>query len=223
MTSIRTEQSSTAAERAQTFLDWTKINSRALTAGAVVVAVAAAGYWFYLRSRQIQAANAATALMTAKQSLTAGNMALAQSDLQKVFARYGSTSAGVEAAVLLAQVDFDSGKFQDGLSTLQKVSGTSAASSSEGIIRSLQGDGYAQMGKLPQAAKAYESAAQAVSGFDTEQSFYRAKAARTYQSAGDTAKARQIWTQLENDPKGQSMAAEARVRLGELTASVAKK
>jgi hypothetical protein len=44
-----------------------------------------------------------------------------------------------------------------------------------------------------------------------------------YQSAGDTAKARQVWTQLENDPKAQSLAAEARATLGELAATLARK
>jgi len=84
MTSVRTDPDAAAADRAQTFLDWTRINAKALTAGAIVVIVAAAGYWFYMRSRQIQSANAEKALMQAKQSLGAGNLALAQSDLQSV-------------------------------------------------------------------------------------------------------------------------------------------
>src|SRR3954454_13699598 len=139
---------SAAADRAQTFLDWTKVNAKLLTTGAVVVAVAAAGYWFYLRSSQIQAANAERALMTAKQSMTAGNMPLAQKDLQNVYAKYGSTSAGVQAAMPLAQIDYDAGKYQDGLSVLQKATGSSASSGVESTILSLQGDGYAQMKKL---------------------------------------------------------------------------
>jgi predicted negative regulator of RcsB-dependent stress response len=223
MTSLRTDAEYTAADRAQTFLDWTRINSKALTAGAVVVLIAAAGYWFYLRSREITASNAQRALLTAKQSMAAGNAALAQSDLQKVYAKYGSTTAGVEAALLLAQLDYDSGKIQDGISMLRKVSGSSAASELESTVRSLEGDGYAQTGKLADAAKQYEAAAAAASGLPTENAFYRAKAARTYQSAGDTAKARQIWTSLESDPKSQAMASEARVRLGELTTAAAKK
>src|SRR3954465_14962004 len=111
---------SAAVDRAQTFVDWTRINAKLLTTGAVVVAVAAAGYWFYLRSTQIQATNAERALLTAKQSMTAGNLPLAQKDLQNVYAKYGSTSAGVQAAMLLAQIDYDSGKYQDGISLLQK-------------------------------------------------------------------------------------------------------
>jgi len=224
MTSTRpqTVAQSAAADRAQTFLDWTRINSKLLTTGAVVVVVAAAGYWFYLRSTQIQAANAERALLTAKQSMTAGNMPLAQKDLQNVYAKYGSTSAGVQAAMLLAQIDYDTGKIQDGISTLDKVAGSSAASGVQATILSLKGDGYAQMKKLAEAGKAYEDAANATS-FETERAFHRAKAARAYEAAGNTAKAKELWTALLNDPTAQTMASEARVRLGELNATPAKR
>lgn len=213
---------SAAAERAQTFLDWTRINSKALTAGAAVIVVAAAGYWFFQRSQQIQAANAERALMNAKQSLTAGNMPLAQTDLQNVYSRYPSTAAGVEAGMLLAQVDYDGNKPADGLAILDKVSGSRAASEEKATILNLKGDGLAQQGKLADAAKQYQAAADATDP-GTEKAFYASKAARTYQQAGDTAQARQLWSAILNDPKMQNVAAEARVRLGELTAQVAKK
>jgi predicted negative regulator of RcsB-dependent stress response len=222
MTSIQTDADSALANRAQTFLDWTRVNGRLLATGAVVVAVAAAGYWFYMRSRQIQATNAERALLTAKQSMTAGNMPLAQKDLQNVYAKYSSTTAGVEAAMLLAQIDYDTGKFQDGISVLEKVVGSSAASGVESTIRSLEGDGYAQMKKLGEAGKAYEEAANSTK-LETERAFQLAKAARAYTSAGDTAKARAIWTGLLNDKSAQSMSAEARVRLGELLAKPASR
>jgi predicted negative regulator of RcsB-dependent stress response len=220
MTSTHAESS--VADRAQTILDWTRINSKALAVGLVIVVIAASGYFLWMRSKQIQATNAQRALMQAKQSLSAGNMALAQSDLQKVYTRYASTAAGVEAAILLAQIDFDGGKAQDGISRLEKVAGSSAASDNQSTIKGLEGDGYAQMGKLADAAKAYQAAAEA-SPFENEKAFNSAKAARAFQAAGDTAKARTIWTALVNDPKGQSMAAEARVRLGELSAVPAKR
>jgi predicted negative regulator of RcsB-dependent stress response len=215
-------QSPQAADRAQTFLDWTRINSRAITIGALTVAVAAAIYAYMARSRAIESENASKALLNAKQSLSSGNLPLAQSDLQKVFSRYGSTSAGVEAAMVLAQMDFDAGKAQDGLNVLQKAEGSRAAASSRSTILSLEGDGYAQMHKLADASKKYEEAAAATT-FETEKAYLMAKAARTYGDAGDTAKARQIWERIVNDPKAKAVVGEARVRLGELTAEVAKK
>jgi len=210
------------ADRAQTFLDWTKVNSKALTIGAIVVLVAGGVYAFMARSRAIESENAAKALMNAKQSMSSGNLPLAQSDLQKVFSRYGSTSSGVEAAMLLAQMDFDGGKAQDGLNVLQKAQGSRAASSVQSTIMSLEGDGYAQMRKLPDAAKKYEDAAAATT-FETERAFLMAKAARTYGDAGDSAKARQIWERIVSDPKAKAVVGEAYVRLGELNAQVAKK
>lgn len=217
-----TQPDTTAVDRAQTFIDWTKINAKALSIGAAIVLVAALAYWFYARSKEIQSTNAEKALMQAKQSMTAGNLALAQSDLQKVFSRWESTPAGVEAAMLLAEIDFDAGKYQDGLTKLQKVAGSSAASANQSTIESLEGDGYAQMGKMGEAAKQYQQAADDTP-FEIEKAFQKAKAARAYQSAGDAAKARAIWTDLATDPKGQTMAAEARIRLGELDAQAAKK
>jgi predicted negative regulator of RcsB-dependent stress response len=216
---------STVADRAQTFVDWTLINSRALTAGGVLVLVAGAAFWFYGRSKQIQAANADKALQTAKQSMNAGNLPLAQTDLQKVYAKYAGTPAGVEAGMLLAELDYDSGKFQDGITVLRKVSGSSAANALEPTIRSLEGDGYSEMGKMSDAGRQYESAADAT-GYETEKAYQRAKAARAYQAAGtaaDSAKALKLWSDMSTDPKAAVVAAEARIRMGELSAKVASK
>jgi hypothetical protein len=77
------------------------------------------------------------------------------------------------------------------------------------------------MKKAGEAAKDYEAAA-AATGMQNEKSFQRAKAARAYTVAGDTAAARRVWTELRDDPKGASMATEARVRLGELDARPAR-
>jgi predicted negative regulator of RcsB-dependent stress response len=219
--SQQTQAEKTAVDHAQTFLDWTAINSKALTIAAVVIVIAAAGFWFYGRSRQLQEANAQRALLNAKQSLASGNLQLAQTDLQSVYSRYGSTEAGVEAAMLLAGMSYDNNKPQDGISLLEKVEGSRSASTVEGTIRSLEGDGYAQMGKLTDAAKQYEEAA-AATNYPLEKGFYQSKAARAYQAAGDTAKARSLWTALANDPNA-SMASEAKVRLGELEAQPAKR
>jgi predicted negative regulator of RcsB-dependent stress response len=219
MTSPNTKLS--AEDRAQTFIDWTRLNSKALGIGFLIVLVAAAGLWFNQQQQRLRAANAQKALLQAQQALAAGNLPLAQGDLQKVFARYGKTSAGIEAAMLLSQIDYDQGKFQDGITRLQKIAGSSAAGSNESAILSLEGDGYSQMGKGAEAAKAYERAAESTS-LENEKSFQLSKAARAYQAAGDTAKARAAWTALLNDPKAQAVAAEARVRIGELTARPAK-
>ncbi len=201
-------------------MEWVQVNSRLLGGAAAVIAVAAAGYWFYIRSQQIKTINADRSLMQAEQSLQSGNAALASSDLQRVVSRYKGTGAGTEAALLLAQADYNGGKYQDGIKVLEEVSGK--AGGSEAMVQGLMGDGHAQMGRNADAAKAYEKAADA-SIYENEKAYYRAKAARSYSAAGNAADARRLWTQLSTDAKSQSVAAEARVRLAELDAKRAGK
>jgi hypothetical protein len=71
------------------------------------------------------------------------------------------------------------------------------------------------------AAKAYEEAAHSTS-LVNEKQFQQAKAARAYEAAKDTTKAKQIWAALADDPKSGAFAGEARLRLGELSAAPAK-
>ena len=208
-----------SSDRGRDLMDWFQINSRYIGIGAAIVAVAAAGYWFYLRSQQIKTVNAERSLMQAEQSLQSGNTALATSDLQRVVTRYKGTGAGTEAAMLLAQTNYNAGKYQDGVKVLEQVSGK--AGGGEASLQSLIGDGNSQMGRQADAAKAYERAA-AAAEFDTERAYYRAKAARSYASAGNANDAKRIWSQLASDDKAQAVAAEARVRLAELTARPAK-
>src|SRR2546428_3337202 len=93
------------------FFDWIQANTRAVGIGATVVVVAGLGYWFYLRSTEIKQLNAERGLNLAKQSLSVGNTPLAESDLQRVATRYTGTTSGSQAAMLLAQLDYDQGKF----------------------------------------------------------------------------------------------------------------
>src|SRR5689334_539780 len=209
-----------SADRGLDLMEWFQVNSRVITAAAAVVAVAAAGYWFYTRSQQIKTVNAERSLMQAEQSLQSGNTALATSDLQRVVTRYKGTGAGTEAAMLLAQTNYNAGKYPEGIKVLQEVSGK--AGGNEAAVQALIGDGYSQMGKASEAAKAYEKAATATI-YDNERAYYRAKAARSYSSGGNIAEARRIWTDLSTDEKSQSVAAEARVRLAELDAKRAGK
>lgn len=201
-------------------MEWVQVNSKLLGGAAAVIVVIAVGYWFYIRSQQIKTINADRSLAQAEQSLQSGNAALASSDLQRVVSRYKGTGAGTQAALLLAQTYYNSGKYQDGIKVLQEISGK--AGGGESMVQSLIGDGHAQMGKNNDAAKAYEKAADA-SIYENEKAYYRAKAARSYAAAGNVTEAKRLWTQLSTDTKSQAVAAEARVRLAELDAQRAGK
>src|SRR5947209_20622631 len=89
---------------AQSFPAWIQANTKAVGIGAAIVVAAGLGYWLFLRSAEIKRLNAERGLNQAKQSMSAGNPGLAQSDLQKVATRYQGTPAGSQAAMLLAQL-----------------------------------------------------------------------------------------------------------------------
>jgi tetratricopeptide (TPR) repeat protein len=200
-------------------MDWIRANSRWVTVGALIVVATAGGWLVYTKSKVRKETNAAQALFNAKQSMMAGNLVLAQSDLDRVASRYKGTAAGAEGAMLLAQMHFDQAKYQEGITVLEKAA-DGAPEPLEVQIRSLIGDGYLSMKNTTSAAREYQRAAELAGGL--EKASQRAKAARALMVGGDTATARQIWTELASDSKNPSVAAEAKVRLGELTAKVAK-
>lgn len=201
-------------------MEWVQANTRWIAIGAAVVLVAGGGWWFVAQSQVKKERNAAQALFNAKQSMQAGNLVLAQSDLSKLVARYKGTSSGTEGAMILALINFDQSKFQEGITVLESAL-DKAPEAMHSQIRNLVGDGYLGLKNAPLAAKEFEKAAE-LAPRDMERGAMRARAARAYMTAGDTAKARQIWAVLAVDQKNPSVAAEAKVRLGELTAMPAK-
>jgi predicted negative regulator of RcsB-dependent stress response len=212
----------TEPTRTQSFTEWLQANSRLAGIGAVIVVVGAAGYWFYLRSAEIKRQNADRGLSQAKQSLSAGNPALAESDLQKVAARYKGTAAGAQAALLLAQLEFNQNKVAEGLKVLEPYQGGTAAGPNLAAVWALTGDGQLGSGKPDDAAKSYQKAADATA-FPGEKAIYLSKSARALGLAGKDAEARTLWEKLAADPNALPVHNEAEVRLGELAAKSAGK
>lgn len=210
-----------AADREFNLADWFEINSRWLTIGAVIVGVAALGFWFWTRSTEIKSQNAERALMTATASMSTGNAALASADLERIVNRWSDTRAGGHAALLLAQLHYSENHYDQGVKVLQGMLGKRGAKGLEADIQTLIGDGYAEQGKFADAAQAYLKAADLADGAG-EKAALKAKAARAYTTAGKADDAKRIWEGLVDDPS-EAVAAEARVRLGELTARPATK
>ena len=204
------------------FFDWIQANTRAVTIGAILVVAGGAGYWFYTRSLEIKRMNAERVLNQAKQSLAAGNAALAAADLQRAATRYKGTPAGAQAAMLLAQHHFDQDKFDEGLKVLQPYQTSSAAGASLGSIWSLTGDGLLSQAKVDEAVAAFRKAAEATT-YSGEKAVYLSKAARSLQMAGKNAEARELWERLKRDPEASLVHSEADIRLGELSTQTAGK
>ncbi|MGH7679447.1 MAG: tetratricopeptide repeat protein [Gemmatimonadaceae bacterium] len=204
------------------FGDWIQANTRAITIGLAVVLVGGAGYWYYLRSSEIKRLNAERGLNQAKQALSAGNAALAKTDLGRVATRYKGTAAGAQAAMILAQIQFDEGKVPDGLNTLAPYQSAGSAGPNLASVWALTGDGQLAAGKAEDAATAYEKAAEATE-LKGERAVYLAKQARVLMTAGKNAESKAIWERLVNDPDATVVRNEAEIRLGELNAQPAGK
>jgi tetratricopeptide (TPR) repeat protein len=206
-------------DRAEDLKEWALVHSKGLSiaAGAILVAVGLA--WLYVKSQQAQAQNASAALVQAEQAIAAGNSALAQSDLERIVNRYGSTEAGRQAQLLLSQTYFDAGKYAEGIENLQKLI-QAKPKFVEASAYNLMGAGYEQQNKFDDAAGAYQKAASLAAG-KSDRDSYLANAARALTAGGKTAEAVKIWSKLATDPTSPA-AAEARVRLGELQAKAVK-
>ena len=205
-------------EEGWTFFDWLQANNRALTIGAAVVAIALLGGWFYMRSGELKRVNAERVLNQAKQSIAAGNAPLAQADLQRVATRYRGTPSGVQAAMILAQMQYDQGKFAEGIQALEPF--RTGADDLQASVLSLIADGQMASGQATEAAQTYQQAAAATT-LVGEKTVQRSKAARALMAAGKTAEARTLWQELVDDPDAELVHAEARIRLGELSVQTA--
>jgi predicted negative regulator of RcsB-dependent stress response len=194
--------------------DWFRLHGKRVAALAGTAIVLGGAFWFYRYNKVQNEIRAEAQYYQAEQSLLSGNLPLAQSDLQKVVTRYDGTRAADQARLGLAQALYGQKKFADGLKTLEPVAGGSTAFGA--AAEALRAAGYEEMGKPKDAGDHYRAAADATA-LITDKSVYLADAARAYAAGGQRDSAVAIWTRLSEDLRS-TVAAEARVRLGELTA-----
>jgi predicted negative regulator of RcsB-dependent stress response len=203
-------------DRADSAMDWARANTKPIGIAVVVVALAVAGWFVAKQWRDRRADAAEVALNRARQSYAQGNLPLAQTDLRRVIARFGGSSAGSQATMLLAQAFYEQAKPDSGLKVLAdgKSAGPDAAA-----FEALKGAGFEQKKEYAKAAERYRAAASAADA-KVAKDRYMADAARALTSGGSKTEAAKIWSGLAND-KTSTFSAEARVRLGELTATPA--
>lgn len=202
-------------QRVDSLVSWLELHSRQLMYGSFGLLVVAGGFWFYRQSTERQASSALSALSDAQSAMAAGNLPLAQSDLENLIKRYGSTDAAMQGHVLLAQVHLAKGEFQQGIADLTPVMSAKDAYTAASAMN-LAGAALEQSGKAADAAAMYRKAA-AKAPFKIDQDVYMANAARVLTADGKVDEARKIWSALAKDDQSAA-SAEARVRLGELEA-----
>jgi len=205
-------------DHAESVTDWARRNGKPLGIAAGVVALAAVLWLVGSQWRNQRADAADAALSRARQSYAQGNLPLAQTDLRRVIARFGGSSAGSQATMLLAQAYYEQGKADSGLRVLNEGKPSSLDRPS---FEALKAAGYEQQKKWVEAADRYQAAA-GLTEAKVAKDRYMADAARSLTEAGKKAEAEKIWSALSKD-NTSAYAAEARVRLGELTATPAAK
>jgi predicted negative regulator of RcsB-dependent stress response len=203
-------------ERVDSLVGWLETHSRQLMYGSIGLLVVAGGFWFYRQSNERQAQSASMALSEAESAVAAGNLPLAQSSLEKLVQRYGGTSAGMQAHVLLAQVHYDKGEYQQGIQELKPVTDDKDSYTAATALN-LTAAGLEQSGKFAEAAAMYQKAAERAP-YKVDHDVYMASAARALTTAGKKDDAKKIWSALAKDDQSAA-APEARVRLGELEAN----
>jgi predicted negative regulator of RcsB-dependent stress response len=195
------------------FLDTMRRYQRQITIGAIVVAAAAGGGWLMIRSKQIKETRAGEALVDGESAFAAGNTELAQTELAKVITRYAGTSAGTQAVLLSAQISFEAGQVDAGMTSLT-TAGAKAPRHLRSAVLAMQAAGHALAGRPAESAAAYERAAEAAQ-FRAEAEQYQMEAAKQHVAAGNVAAAKALYTAIA-DREDAGNSGEARVRLGEL-------
>ncbi len=197
--------------KAESLFEWARANSSRLSIGAIAVVAVAAVVFLWRASADKKEVRASQALAAAQSVVQSGNAALAQSDLQALLRRYGGTTAGVQARMLLAQVNFSQGKVEEGLRELNAIESPGIYTAS---VHALKAAGLEQSGKSAEAAAEYERAAAAATT-TIGRAAYQSDAARAYLAAGNAEAATRIWEAIAADDTNP-LAGEARVRLGEI-------
>lgn len=189
--------------------------------GAVVVLVLVGGVLLWRLSANQKSERARVALADATNTLYSGNRPQGETQLQAVADRYRDTASGIEAAMVLAQTDYEEARWADGLKVLEASKQSGAIGFFKAPIDGLIGGGYADLKKYDDAVKSYQAAADE-SKFQPMKDLYLADAARVLQTAGKNDDAKKIWEELSSRPDSPSIS-EAKVRLGELNAAPAAK
>ncbi|MFN8574912.1 MAG: tetratricopeptide repeat protein [Gemmatimonadaceae bacterium] len=204
-------------EHADNALAWIQANSRQASIAGIVLAVVVASGLLWRSASAKKEGNAGRALSEAQRSFVAGNLPLAQSDLQKVVQQYGGTVSGDQARILLAQVYFDQKKVDEGMKVLDGVDASGPFKATLHVVRA---GGYEQGDKEAEAAAEFLRAADAAVA-EADKSSYRADAARALGLAGKKDEALKIWKEMAAD-ENNPLSAEAKLRMGELMAAPAK-
>ncbi|GBD33362.1 Outer membrane protein assembly factor BamD [bacterium HR33] len=188
---------------------------RELLVAAAAVVLVGGGIWFAQSAKSRREAFATRALQDAKAAIAAGNIPLAASDLSRLVATYGGTSAAGEAALLLAQIRLGQQQPEQAIEELRRYLESDPPDRFRAAAYNLLGAAYEQAGRMKEAAEAYERSSSA-----WPYAYLKAQvlldAARAYSLSGDTASAVAAYERIIREFSEAPSALEAKLRLGEI-------
>jgi len=192
---------------------WFQVNQKPIVIGIGIIAISAAAIFGYRWMDANKRTEANNELYRATAPLSEGRLPEAQTALEKVVKRFGGTSSGNQASLLLAQVMYEQKKFAEGIASLEQAKGA-AGSEFTSPIEAMMAVGFESQGKYDDAAEHYGKAASSAK-FPLDRATNQAQQARNLTLAGKPAEARKLWEELAKD-EDLPFAQEAQIRLGEL-------
>ena len=216
---MNSKASSSGDDALENAIDWIRLNTKTVGIAVVVIAAAAAGWMFYQDSEVNKENAAGKAYFEAQRSVAAGNLPLAQADLERMLPSYHGTNSGTLAAVLLAQVHYQNAKFAEGVKVLEAAQ-VSAPAQLGAAVQAMIASGLVDQKKYADGAKAYVKAADLASA-GSEREGFLIEAARAWQLANNPTEALKLYKGIVDNPESVH-GSEARVRVGEIEAAAAK-
>ncbi len=198
--------------------DWIKRHKQATVYAALVLALAGGLFGWTLLTARTAERSAGRDLEQGRLALDSKNYPLAASVLSRVVENYSGTHAAQEGLLLLAQVRLAQGQTQQAIELLQR-SAPKADRDFRAQAYGLLGAAYENAARPKDAATAFEAAADAAP-YPFLRAQYLSDAGRAWVTAGDTAKALSAYRTVVERLDSTSAAAEAKVRLGELSKGV---
>jgi tetratricopeptide (TPR) repeat protein len=194
---------------------WIKGHRRGAAYAGVALVIAAALYGWSLLSAKTAERSAGRQLEQGRLALESKNYPLAASVLSRVVENYSGTHAAEEGTILLAQVRLAQNQNQQTIEVLTRY-----APKADKYFRAqaygLLGAAYENAQRWGDAAVAYQAAADA-GLYPFLRAQFLSDAGRAWLAARDTAKALVAYRTVAERLDSTSAAAEAKVRLGELT------
>jgi len=208
-------QSSSEDDPLDALVNWYQKNRIMVLSATTVLAVVIIGFWFTTTAASRKEAFGQRALQSARASVSAQNLPLAESDLSRVVGDYAGTNAANEAAVLLGHVRLLQDQDALAVTGLRELVASGPEDHFLEPALSLLAAALEEVGQMAEASEVYLRAAETVD-YDFRKAELLNNAARTLGLSGDWDGALEIYRGVFNDLPDASGATEARVRAGEL-------